>query len=122
VRNEFVSALSRNIKAEKILPFSGITDMDKTDEDILISDEYIIEPDIEEVTKTLFPKFTKFIIYYALLDSLSSEHSARMTAMDSATRNCNKLKDQYTLLRNRARQAAITKELIEIVAGKEVLQ
>ena len=122
VRNEFVSALSRNITAQKILPFSGILNMEKTDEDNQISDEYIIEPCIEELTETLFPKFTKFLIYYALLDSLSSEHSARMTAMDSATRNCNKLKDQYTLLRNRARQAAITKELIEIVAGKEVLQ
>jgi F-type H+-transporting ATPase subunit gamma len=122
VRNEFVSALSRNVSARKILPFSGIPDLDTTHENNRISDEYIIEPGIEAVTKTLFPKFAKFIIYYALLDSLSSEHSARMTAMDSATRNCNKLKDQYTLLRNRARQAAITKELIEIVAGKEVLQ
>ncbi|MGD9202029.1 MAG: FoF1 ATP synthase subunit gamma, partial [Chitinispirillia bacterium] len=116
------SALSRNIIAKKILPISEIADIEKNNADSQINDELIVEPCVEEVTETLFPKFIKFIIYYALLDSLSSEHSARMTAMDSATRNCNKLKDQYTLLRNRARQAAITKELIEIVAGKEVLQ
>lgn len=125
VRNEFVSTLSRDIIAKKLLPFSGIVDKDNTkknNEEHHAADEFIIEPSIEALTETLLPKFITFNLYYALLDSLSSEHSARMTAMDSATRNCNKLKDQYTLLRNRARQAAITKELIEIVAGKEVLQ
>ena len=70
----------------------------------------------------LLPKIVNFEIYFALLENAAGENGARMTAMDSATNNANKMIKQYTLLRNRARQASITKELIEIVSGAEALK
>ena len=70
----------------------------------------------------LVPHFLYFKIYFALLENAAGEHGARMTAMDNATKNASDLIDRYTLLRNRARQTAITTEIIEIVAGAQALE
>ena len=83
--------------------------------------DYIFEPTREELLKFLIPRTLKFKVHFALLENAAGEHGARMTAMDSATNNAKKLIDNYTLLRNRARQASITKEVIEIISGAEAL-
>ena len=70
----------------------------------------------------LVPKYLEFKIYYAFLENAAGEHEARMAAMDHASKNTEDLIDRYTLLRNRARQAAITTELIEIISGAEALK
>ena len=75
----------------------------------------------EELLDMLLPKTISFKVFFALLENAAGEHGARMTAMDSATTNAEKMIDRYTLIRNRARQAAITTELTEIVAGAEAL-
>jgi F-type H+-transporting ATPase subunit gamma len=124
IYNEFKSALSQRALAEKVLPMRGEEEhKDKAQEEDEkgIQYEYLFEPQVDELLTLLLPKLFRFQIFHALLDSTASEHGARMTAMDSATGNCSKLIDQYVLLRNRARQAAITTELTEIVAGKEAL-
>jgi F-type H+-transporting ATPase subunit gamma len=69
----------------------------------------------------LIPKYLHFRVYFALLENAAGEHGARMSAMDSASRNTRDLIDRYTLLRNRVRQNSITKELIEIISGVETL-
>jgi F-type H+-transporting ATPase subunit gamma len=126
VYNEFKSALSQRAIAEKVLPMHGEEEHtdDSQENDATATEnqnEYIFEPKGEELLKLLLPKLFRFQIFHALLDSTASEHGARMTAMDSATGNCSTLIDRYVLLRNRARQAAITTELTEIVAGAEAL-
>ena len=83
--------------------------------------QYIFEPMEKDLLKMLIPRTVYFRIYYAFLENSAGEHGARMTAMDNATNNANDLIDNITLMRNRARQAAITTELTEIVAGAEAL-
>jgi len=123
VYGEFVSALSQRPVAELLLPMRGREygrpQGRRPARHANARLDYIIEPSAEELLQIMLPKFIKFQIYHALLEAVASEHGARMTAMDGATKNSIELLDRYTLLRNRARQAAITKELIEIVAGKE---
>ncbi len=124
IYNEFKSALSQHAIVKKVLPMRGEdehVDDSHEEETAVNQNEYIFEPKVEELLKLLLPKLFKFQVFYALLDSTASEHGARMTAMDSATGNCSKLIDRYVLRRNRARQAAITTELTEIVAGAEAL-
>ncbi len=87
-----------------------------------IQEDYILEPAQAELLRTLLPKIVDFEVYFALLENAAGENGARMTAMDSATNNATKMSRTYTLLRNRARQASITKELIEIVSGAEALK
>ncbi|MEJ2207936.1 MAG: ATP synthase F1 subunit gamma [Anaerolineae bacterium] len=83
--------------------------------------EYLYEPNRRAILDTLLPRFTELQIYQAILESLASEHSARMVAMRSATENANELVDDLTLTYNRARQEAITKEMLDIVGGAEAL-
>lgn len=83
--------------------------------------EYIYEPDPQAVLAQIVPRFTELQIYQAILESIASEHSARMVAMRNATDNANELLDQLTLSFNRARQTAITKEILDIVGGAEAL-
>lgn len=83
--------------------------------------EYLYEPDQRTILDTLLPRFTELQIYQAVLESLASEHSARMVAMRNATENANELVDDLTLTYNRARQEAITKEMLDIVGGAEAL-
>jgi F-type H+-transporting ATPase subunit gamma len=83
--------------------------------------EYLYEPDRRTILDTLLPRFTELQVYQAVLESLASEHSARMVAMRNATENANELLDDLTLTYNRARQEAITKEMLDIAGGAEAL-
>ena len=86
------------------------------------SKDYIYEPDMDGLFTELLPRFVKVQVYRGLLDTSASEHAARMTAMDNATRNCDEMASALTLLYNKTRQAAITTELIDIVGGVEALK
>ncbi len=83
---------------------------------------YLYEPSVEEILDNLVPRFTELQVYQAILESLASEHSARMVAMRNATDNAKALVDNLTLIRNKARQAAITGELLDIAGGAEALK
>lgn len=84
--------------------------------------EYIYEPDVEGLLAELLPRFVKVQIYRGLLDTSTSEHAARMSAMDNATKACDDMIDSLTLVYNKTRQAAITTELMDIVGGAEALK
>ncbi len=117
--NHFINPLSQRPVIRKLLPAEphAIVPGEHT-----IHEDYILEPAQAELLKTLLPKIIDFEIYFALLENAAGENGARMTAMDNATNNASKMIRTYTLLRNRARQASITKELIEIVSGAEALK
>jgi F-type H+-transporting ATPase subunit gamma len=83
--------------------------------------EYIYEPDPRTILNTVLPRFTELQVYQAILEALASEHSARMVAMRNATENALELLDDLTLTYNRARQEAITKEMLDIAGGAEAL-
>ena len=84
--------------------------------------EYLYEPEMERLLGELMPRFVKAQVYRSLLETSCSEHAARMSAMDNATRNCDELIGSLTLLYNKTRQASITSDLIDIVGGAEALQ
>ncbi|WP_077623441.1 ATP synthase F1 subunit gamma [Sediminibacillus massiliensis] len=109
--NHYVSAISQEVTNKKLLPLTNI----ETDGKALSTYEY--EPDQEQILKVLLPQYAESLLYGALLDGKASEHAARMTAMQSATDNANELIDDLSLSYNRARQAAITQEITEIVGG-----
>lgn len=117
--NQFFSPISQETVFEKILP---IDPKELSVEDVKKGGDYLFEPQKEELLDFLIPHYLYFKIYFALLENSAGEHGARMSAMDNATKNASDLIDKYTLLRNRARQAAITTELTEIVAGAESLK
>lgn len=117
--NEFFSPLSQVTLFEKILPIDPKALISQGNE---LSSEYIFEPEVEKLLDYLIDHYLYFKIYFALLENAAGEHGARMTSMDSATKNTIELTEKYTLSRNRARQAAITTELTEIVAGAEALK
>ncbi len=118
--NQFINPLVQRTVFEQILPIdpSAVLAENKSGQ----RPDYIFEPEDDAVLNFLIPHFLFFKIYFALLENSAGEHGARMTAMDSATKNALELIDRYTISRNRARQAAITTELTEIVAGAEVLR
>lgn len=116
--NQFFSPLSQKTVIEKILPIDPAA-LETQDE--IQTAEYIFEPDRDKMLSFLIPHYLYFKIFFALLENSAGEHGARMTAMENATKNAKELSEKYTLLRNRARQTAITTELIEIVAGAEAL-
>ena len=126
--NGYISPLSQVIRRETLLPLQRATVLDEdSDEDESDRDdqrkralvEY--EPDPEEILKRLVPDYVEISIYRALLESTASEHGARMTAMRNASENASTLIDDLTLEMNRARQAEITQEIMEVVAGAEGL-
>lgn len=119
--NHFISPLSQRPMLEKLLPLEPHEDF-KVGEKHGLHDLYLFEPPEHEILAQLLPRIVEHQIFFALLENAAGENGARMTAMDNATRNASKMINQYTLLRNRARQAAITKELIEIVSGAEALK
>jgi F-type H+-transporting ATPase subunit gamma len=84
--------------------------------------DFIFEPSSEELLKRLLPRYVFNLVYQALLEATASEHGARMTAMSAATDNAGKMISTLTLNLNRARQAAITKEILEVVSGAEALK
>jgi F-type H+-transporting ATPase subunit gamma len=126
VVNEFRSILSQVVRTVRILPLSPDEDAGaaKPTEKQAAKPEvdYLYEPDAETILAWLLPRFLEFGIFRALLESAAAEMGARMTAMDSATKNAGELIDKLTLTYNRARQARITKELIEIVSGAAALE
>ncbi len=117
--NRFNSPISQEPVIEKILPLNPelIVKRDKP-----ASADYEYEPSQNELFNFLVPKYLNFKIFYTLLENAAGEHGARMSAMDKASSNTSDLIDRYTLLRNRARQASITTELIEIISGAEALK
>ena len=118
VYNEFVSAMTQTPNTDPLLPLSVEEEVGDAGEAIV---PFEIEPDATALLEVLVPQALEFAIYRALLENQAGEHAARMTAMESATRNTEDLIESLTLQYNRARQAAITKELVEIVSGAEAL-
>lgn len=116
VFGEFVSAMTQTPRAVRLLPVSA-----DREEETESGAAYEIEPDAEKLLSVLVPKAVETEVYRALLENQAGEHAARMAAMESATRNTEELIDSLTLQFNRARQASITKELVEIVSGAEAL-
>ena len=114
--NEFKSMLQQRIVVERLLPIRRLT---PPVEATLV--DYIYEQPPEEVFNNLLPKYVEVQIYRTLLESTAAEHAARMTAMEAATDNAGELIDSLTLTMNRARQAGITREIIEIVSGAAAL-
>ena len=117
IYNKFKNAATQIIMNEQFLP---IVSNQELDEKVEVSD-YIFEPSKEKIVEELIPKSLKMQLFKALRDSSASEHGARMTAMHKATDNATELRDDLTLQYNKARQAAITNEILEIVGGAEAL-
>jgi F-type H+-transporting ATPase subunit gamma len=115
IYNSFINAASQDVKAEQYLPIIPTVSENGS------SGDYIFEPSKEEIVEEMIPKSLKIQFYKSLLDSNASEHGARMTAMHKATDNATALKKSLTLSYNKARQAAITSEILEIVGGAEAL-
>jgi len=116
VYNRFKNAATQIITEEQFLPIVPAESGSETNTD------YIFEPNKEEIVKGLIPKSLKIQLFKALRDSLAAEHGARMTAMHKATDNATELRDELLLVYNKARQAAITNEILEIVGGAEALK
>ncbi|WP_099354577.1 F0F1 ATP synthase subunit gamma [Fredinandcohnia onubensis] len=113
--NHFVSAIQHDVTEKKLLPLTDLAANNK-------QTSYEFEPSQEDILEVLLPQYAESLIYGALLDGKASEHSARMTAMKNATDNAKELIDSLTLSYNRARQAAITQEITEIVGGAAALE
>ncbi|MBR9833564.1 ATP synthase F1 subunit gamma [Acidiluteibacter ferrifornacis] len=118
VYNEFVNAAVQNVKVEQFLP---IVPAETEDTVSTKNTDYIFEPNKEMIVTELIPKSLKIQFYKAMLDSFASEHGARMTAMHKATDNAGTLIHDLKLVYNKARQAAITNEILEIVGGAAAL-
>ena len=115
VYNQFKNAATQIVMTEQFLPIVP------TQADANVNLDYIFEPSKLEIVEALIPKSLKTQIYKAIRDSFAAEHGARMTAMHKATDNATELRDQLKLTYNKARQAAITNEILEIVGGAEAL-
>jgi F-type H+-transporting ATPase subunit gamma len=116
VYNQFKNAAIQEVQAEQLLPIEPSEANEKSS-----GGDYIFEPSKIEIVRDLIPKTLKLQLFKAILDSNASEHGARMTAMHKATDNASELKKDLTLEYNKARQAAITNEILEIVGGAEAL-
>jgi F-type H+-transporting ATPase subunit gamma len=117
VYNEFKNVATQVLRTEQYLPVVMPEREEKTAEV-----DYIYQPDREEIVTGLIPKSLKVQLFKAVLDSNAAENGARMTAMDKATENAGELLKELRLTYNRTRQAAITKEILEIVGGAEALK
>ena len=114
IYNTFKNAANQTTITEQFLPISKPKDTE-------VLSDYIFEPSMEQIVSDLVPKSLKIQLYKAIRDSFAGEHGARMTAMHKATDNASELKSELVLTYNKARQAAITNELLEIVSGAEAL-
>jgi len=117
IYNKFVNAATQEVTAERLLPIS-MPETEKSE----VETDYIFEPNKNEILDNLIPKSIKTQVFKAVLDSVASEHGARMTAMHKATDNAQALKNDLVIFYNKARQAAITNEILEIVSGAEALK
>jgi F-type H+-transporting ATPase subunit gamma len=129
VVNEFRSILSQVVHVEKLLPLApestrgeGEKAPKAVEKDPGAAVDYLYEPDAPSILAWLLPRYLEFTVFRALAESAAAEMGARMTAMDSASKNAGEMIDKLTLTYNRARQARITKELIEIVSGAAALE
>jgi len=116
--NAFRTVMSQDISFQQLLPVEPVETGAAEEEPV----EYIYEPSVAELLAEILPKNIEVQIFKAILESVASEHGARMTAMDSATRNSKEMISSLTLKSNRIRQAAITKEIAELVGGAEALK
>ena len=116
VYNHFKNAATQIITKEQFLPIS-----ENSDDDLSIQGDYIFEPNREKILNELIPKTLSIQLFKSISDSIAGEHGARMTAMHKATDNASELRDQLKLTYNKARQTAITNEILEIVGGAEAL-
>ena len=123
VYNTFVSALTQRVTEQDVLPISAeVLETDEAERrDDLLRGDFIFEPEPEEILARLLPVYVETQLYRALLESAASEQGARMTAMRNASKNAGELIDRLTLQMNRARQAEITQEILEVVGGAEAL-
>jgi len=119
IYNKFVNAATQDVITEKVLPIS-MAEVDA--KETQVETDYIFEPNKAEILDNLIPKSIKTQVFKAVLDSVASEHGARMTAMHKATDNAQELKNDLVIFYNKARQAAITNEILEIVSGAEALK
>ena len=123
IYNRFESALTQRVTEQELLPLSEAlleTDQEEREEDAVRGD-FIFEPEPEEILERLLPVYVETELYRALLESAASTHGAQMTAMRNASKNAGELIDNLTLAMNRARQAEITQEILEVVAGADAL-
>ena len=118
IYGQFVTVIRQEAKSAQILPVESATE---SVQEGPVS-EYVFEPSVEGLLAELLPRYVKVQIYRGVLDTSASEHAARMTAMDNATKNCDELVHDLTLAFNKARQASITSELMDIVGGAEALK
>ena len=116
IYNKFINAATQEVHTEQVLPIAMAEKEENTNTD------YIFEPNAAEILNVLIPKSIKTQVYKAILDSIASEHGARMTAMHKATDNAQALRNDLVIFYNKARQAAITNEILEIVSGAEALK
>ena len=116
VYNEFKSIISQRVVIERLLPIPKL-EIEAGEQQV----DYLFEPGPDQILGSLLPRHVETQIWRALLESSAAEHAARMTAMDAATRNSSEILDSLTLYMNKVRQAAITREIIEVVSGAEAL-
>jgi len=121
VYNQFKNAAVHRLMVEQFLPIAK-SEVHREENDAKVRPDFIFEPSTADIVQELIPKILKTQLFKAILDSNASEHGARMTAMDKATENANELLKELRLTYNRARQAAITTELTEIVGGANALE
>lgn len=119
VYNEFRSVISQRVVIEKLLPIPRLNEAESADASASPAVDYLFEPDPQELLNTLLPLHVAVQVNRALLESSAAEHAARMQSMDSATRNAKEMVDRLTLYMNKVRQAAITREIIEVVSGAQ---
>ena len=122
VYNEFITAISQKVVLSQLLPLQSATETGEAKQAATAQIDFEYEPSRQAVLDRLVPQSIAIKIYRALLESVASEHGARMSAMDNATSNASDMIGRLTLYYNRTRQAAITKELMEIVSGAEALK
>jgi F-type H+-transporting ATPase subunit gamma len=121
VYNNFVSPLVQRVVEQEILPIPESLFESGDDRDQALTGDFIYEPEAEEILERLLPVYVETELFRALLESAASEQGARMTAMRNASKNAGELIDSLTLEMNRARQAEITQEILEVVAGADAL-
>lgn len=122
VYTRFYSAIRYVPRVEQLLPIDPVKGTAEEMPDFNITGDYIYEPTPEAVLRDILPRYLEIKVYQALLEAKASEQGARMTAMDSATKNAGEMIDKLTLSFNRARQASITREILEVVAGADALK
>jgi len=116
VYNKFINAATQEVQLEQVLPIK------MSEKEGSANTDYLFEPNAADILNVLIPKSIKTQVYKAILDSIASEHGARMTAMHKATDNAEALRNELKIFYNKARQAAITNEILEIVSGAEALK